>query len=553
MKPQNVRVLYNGDANYLFQTDYRAPEDRDRGYTGKVLDDHVDLLHRSGVDTYIYNINAQLPWYVSRTLQHVLTGYTRGDTSIADTFYPPPDENFTPAFRAAEVARLTEMFDRYLDLHEAGVDHPAHVINRCRRNDMQAWVSVRMNDAHGVSMDMGNYMDCPPRRKRENRLKAVPLNPADDIPDAWQCANYEKQEVRDYYLAMITEIINDYDFDGIELDWLRTMTCCQPPASQAMIDVMTEFHAQVRDAARKRETKTGKPFPVTMRTAVRLDTMKAIGLDVEAIAQRGLIDAIAPSNYFQTAWAAPMQRLRAAVGDDVAIFGVMECTPNWLWAKNEAGTIENYRIQSTCAPMIHAAAADRWASGVDALEIFNFFAADEAARKRAGSGDGCDYDAVRDVADLDHLRGKTKHYCTATSFNYWSPRFFEYADQAPTAVETGGWRRFEFSMCAEPADKTLTVQVVVNREDPLPQLGVSVNGAWPNFDTTPTDRLLSQAGEMTHHLDAHVGLNYTVPIDLLRDGHNDVVVFDGSGNAAPDRKPADVKLTRILSVELLVS
>lgn len=554
MKPQGYRVLYNGDANYLFQTDYRRPEDRGGPYTARVLDDHVDRLHRSGIDTYIYNVNAQAPWYFSHKLEHVLTNYTRGDTTVADTFYPPPDDTFSPQFRAAEVARLTEMFDRYLDLHEQGIDHPAQVAQSCHDRGMRAWVSIRMNDAHGVSMDTGNYMDCPPRRKRENRLKPVPLNPNDDIPDAWACANYGKQEVRDYYLTMIREVIERYDFDGIELDWLRTMTCCQPTASEDEIETMTEFHRQVRAAARKREQRTGKPFPVSMRTAVRLDAMRTIGLDVAAIAREDLIDVIAPSNYFQTTWDTPHGKLREQVGDNVAIFGVMECTPNWLYTANDDASIKNYRLLGAGAPFVAANAAGKWTTGADAIEIYNFFAADEAARLRAGSKPGCDYDAVNGIGDIEQLRGRPKHYCTATSFNFWSPRFFEWAEQTPTSVETGGWRRFEFAMCAEPTDQnlSLTAQIVVDRTETLPQLGVSLNGAWPNFDATPTGQLLTRTGEMVKHIGDHIGLNFTLPLDLVRDGMNELVVFDGSGNAAAYRPRDEINLTRIVSVELSV-
>jgi hypothetical protein len=44
MKPEGCRVLYNGDVNFLFATDYRPEGQRDGPYTAKVLDDYVERL-----------------------------------------------------------------------------------------------------------------------------------------------------------------------------------------------------------------------------------------------------------------------------------------------------------------------------------------------------------------------------------------------------------------------------------------------------------------------------------------------------------------------------
>jgi hypothetical protein len=121
-------------------------------------------------------------------------------------------------------------------------------------------------------------------------------------------------------------------------------------------------------------------------------------------------------------------------------------------------------------------------------------------------------------------------------------------------VETGGWRRFDFAMCAEPADRglSLTAQVVVDRADALPPLGVALNGMWPTFDAQPDDRLLVRTGDLTRHTQQHVGLNFELPLERVRDGWNELIVYDGSGNGDPRPGFREVKLTRIVSVELAV-
>lgn len=61
MKPTDHRILYNGDCNYLFASDYRRPEDRHGPYTAQVLEDHVDLLADRGVDTFLINRTSSIP------------------------------------------------------------------------------------------------------------------------------------------------------------------------------------------------------------------------------------------------------------------------------------------------------------------------------------------------------------------------------------------------------------------------------------------------------------------------------------------------------------
>ena len=78
MKPTRHRNLFNGDCTFLFFADMYHP--RDGGpYTADVMHRYVDLLADSGVDTFLINSNAQVPWYPSKALPNILTGYKRGD------------------------------------------------------------------------------------------------------------------------------------------------------------------------------------------------------------------------------------------------------------------------------------------------------------------------------------------------------------------------------------------------------------------------------------------------------------------------------------------
>lgn len=550
MKPRN-RLLYTGDCNYLFYNHYgrtgRGP------YTAEVFHDHVDLLADGGVDTCVVNPNGQVPWYPSKALPNVITGYVRGDLDFIRGHYPPCDATFPPEMLQEHLKVTAQMLDRYLDLAEAGVDWVAEMAKACRRRKVAPWLSIRMNDAHGANSWERSYMNCPLQRDPRYRLKASHMNPRLGTNKWMTVCNYALPEVRDYYFAMIRELVEEYDYEGIELDWLRTSSCCNPPASQADIQAMLDWAGRLRELTTRRGRETGKPYPIGLRIPCRMDALRTIGLDVPAMARQGLIDFVGFSNTWQTTWDVPYDRLRAELGDEVAIYGVIEDAPNWMFAVDASTGKKGYRLLSTSEALLRGNAAGKLATGADGIELFNFFCSDSGGTHPSAQAGAGRYDAIRGLADLERLRGQPKHYALATSYNYWAAPFFEYADQLPATIEHGAWRRFDISMCSEPVQSRLklTAQIVIERTKDVPELGVSLNGSWPTFEATRTDKLLIPTGVYTHHVPEHMGLNYRLRIEDIREGWNSIVVHHGAEQVMPEehaRQPG----VRICSLELAI-
>ena len=46
-------------------------------------------------------------------------------------------------------------------------------------------------------------------------------------------AYYEKAEVRDYVTRIVRDLVENYDYDGFQMEWNRTPLCCEPGATQA--------------------------------------------------------------------------------------------------------------------------------------------------------------------------------------------------------------------------------------------------------------------------------------------------------------------------------
>jgi len=124
--------------------------------------------------------------------------------------------------------------------------------------------------------------------------------------------------------------------------------------------------------------------------------------------------------------------------------------------------------------------------------------------------------------------------------------FFEYAEQVSATLAAGERRAFRVAMCAEPATSglTMTVQLVVEKQDALPELGVGGNGAWPTFACDTTDRLLAPAGHMTHHVEKQVGINFSVDLSAVHDGINEIQVHNEPQGGRETGSSARIRVLR---------
>jgi len=265
------------------------------------------------------------------------------------------------------------------------------------------------------------------------------------------------------------------------------------------------------------------------------------------MAKTDLIDFVGCSNGWQTSWDVPYDQLRKDLGDQVAIYGVIEDAPNWMDAHNPKTNKSGYRLLSASVPLLYGNAAGKPAMGADGLEQFNFFCTDEVHHNpAAGKTARTQYAALRGLEKLENLRGKPKHYALATMYGHWIFDEWEYAEQIPVILEPE-WRRvFRLSMSAEPPGSKLDLilQLVVKKREGLPDLGVSFNGSWPNFDDKPTDELLFPCAPYTHHISKHQAFNYRLMPSMIKEGWNEIVVYNGSHQRATPKERVDHSVCR---------
>ncbi len=501
MRLTKHRNLYNGDFGVFFwNSEMWQPEGG--AHSAKAIHRFVDLLADSGVDTFLINPNSQVAWYPSKAIPTVLDRYVRDDPSID----------------GGDVWWSTDLLNPALDLKEADVNWLAESIGRCRERGISPWISIRMNDPH-----LGHpYLRSP--LYQDGLL------------------NYERQEVRDYYFSLIREVVKEYNSEGLELDWLRCSTCCPSPASRQNMDRMTSWFSDIRKLTETKARHTGRRFPLGMRIPGDYKRMREIGIDVEVLVKYGLLDFVCPTNFMHTSWDMPHDRLRAEFGEEVTIYGVTELMLNELmvYSKELDKTTAPYVCASV--PALRGTAAGKLVLGADGMEQYNFFCADQARKFHNEPGRSGQYAGLRNLHDLEALRGQSKHYSISSDLRGWSGEF-DLPRPLPVTLEPNGQHAFTLPMCAEPKDRRLEliVQVVVEKNALPPEIGVRFNGATSCSDASATDELLFPNGPSGHHLPKYQAYNYRFDVSQILEGWNEVVVYNEGDKSA-----------KIMSIEFAV-
>ena len=539
------RNLFNGDCNFLFYNpELWQPEGG--AYSARAIHRYLGVIADSGVDTLLINPNTQVAWYPTKKLEYLLRDYRRGDLAFTRSVGAGL-AGMAPALVEKFSENMVEMLDHYLDLAEAGVDWLAECARGCRARGISPWLSYRMNATH-FSSTPASPVNCRLFRDPRNRLSGRVPGAQNSPQAAWVGLNYGRPAVRDYMFAMIREGVEAYDYEGLELDWLRHPVCLEAGATQKQIDEMTDWFAAVRAL-----TKARRPFyPLGIRTSSNLPYLRSIGLDLKELVRRGIVDFCTFSNFWQTSWEMPLDDLRRQLGPDVTIYGGMEDAPNWLETHAPSLTarpsgpdvqlagdnafhaqpkpegaqrVRGTRYLTASPELIRGNAAGKLVLGADGLEQFNFFVTDQVRVP----GLRAEYATLRQLDNLATLRGKEKHY----TFNTASPpatKIWDVPEQLPVRIAPRHRRALRIPLCAEPAGAGLefVIQLVTDRNQPGRECGLSVNGGWPVFERQETEDLLFPAGPYTKHVEEHRAWNYILDYGGIRDGWNEIVIYNES-------------------------
>jgi hypothetical protein len=201
-------------------------------------------------------------------------------------------------------------------LVDAGIDRFALQLARCREIGIAPWLSIRTNDFHAV-----DDLDSPMHSwfwKQHHEYWRKPEH-FERPPD--RALNYAIPAVRERLLALVRDVSERYDFDGLEIDWMRTEFCVPPGREHADAPLITGLMADIRAVLDAKAAASGRPVALATRVPSRPRYSIGFGLDAPDWARQGLIDRIVPAPHIHLDFDIPVAEWRQLTADT----GVLIC------------------------------------------------------------------------------------------------------------------------------------------------------------------------------------------------------------------------------------
>ncbi|MGV8094192.1 MAG: hypothetical protein AB2L24_20210 [Mangrovibacterium sp.] len=243
---------------------------------------------------------------------------------------------------------------------------PLKVTNQfARENGFEFFWSNRINDTH----DSGHRPDNPYERWSKLKTEHPEYlfgSPGEKLPHGrWSSVDFNHPEIRNLCVQYYTEVCENYDVDGIELDFFRHCYLFKEVARGAVttttqLAMLTDMLTQIREMTEKVGMKKGKPILILVRIPDSVEYCREVGIDIETWLEKGLVDMIVGSDYFRLNFWTYLVALGHKHGVKVYA-GLSE--PR---VKDEHPLLN--RLQN---PVYRARAFAAWQAGVDGLYIFN--------------------------------------------------------------------------------------------------------------------------------------------------------------------------------------
>ena len=416
------------------------------------------------------------------------------DSSVCDPIWLAVDEALSRGEKPDEWPLNAK------ELHDIGVDPFAEWCSHGRQIGVSVWISQRMNDVHHVNlpwnMRTNRFWYDHPELHRSHGVDKSLL--AGDWTD--EALNYAFPEVREFEFAIFKELVDCYDADGFELDFMRFWRHLTPGREREEAPILTEFIRRCRAYADEKAAQRGHAILVSTRVPSDYASALAFGFDPETWAREGLVDMIAVANF----WASEdfdfgFDEWKRRIGNANPTVAVLPCACDNL----SSGAA---KICTTSVEALRGWADNVYALGAEGLYFFNAaYMPDSAQREIYGVG----FDP-QSVAASARRHVATYHDCV--------PRGMPDGRQLPIDLGKGGEVRVRVGTV--PDGRGSVDVVVAGNGMTFAQYGVRLNGVLPL-------KAMPLAGDFSMYGHAESARVVVFPASAVRAGIN-VVVFDPS-------------------------
>ncbi|QHI69840.1 alpha-amylase family protein [Tichowtungia aerotolerans] len=418
-----------------------------------------------------------------------------------------------------------------------GGDLVAAYVEECRKQNIAPLISFRLNDSHFLSHAKQDYQDeAAVQNAREAVCRFYGENPQFIIGDETLEKHYKylqdwaHPEVRDYRFRLIKELCENYDIEGIELDFLRHPCFFdrRKTTDDERSDMMAGFVRRIRNMMDALEKNDGKKRWLGIRVTAYPDRWGEIGVDLQKLTDAGLNWVNCSSHYF-TDLGMEIARIREMAPGHVALYSELHYVTAVgpyreaaaTTGRNSAGSVR----RMTDPLQFYTAANLAYEQGADGVSLFNFhyYRGSRGVYTRDG-GKEPPFDILKYLTNRDWLEKQPQWYFIGATFNPLmsnEPFTKTYAIGKPETFRLlmtppqGGW--------SEDGRLRLLAR------DPLGDSSWSV--VFNGHELKRTDDVSEpyDVRYTTGILEPEYYRAFTVPHKLLRDGENEIEVMLLSG------------------------
>ncbi|MBR4674145.1 MAG: hypothetical protein IKP00_06725 [Victivallales bacterium] len=420
--------------------------------------------------------------------------FTEG-TEVASLLYCPVTSGF------CHVTLPTQIGDQLLrtmdverpshnctsELFALGTDPLKLAVEYSRAHNLEAFASFRMNDTHDAAQrEEKPYPLFPPFKKEHPEVLFGSEKQRPSYCN-WTAVDYAQPIVRQRILGLIEETCQRYELDGVECDFMRHAQLFKSvglggTASAEELALLTEMMTKLRAITEAEGYKRKRPILIAVRVPDSVEYCRAIGIDLETWLQKGLVDLLITTSYFQlNHW-----NYSAALAHK---YGVK------FYASLDESRIREYlpaygNRNSQACYAARALAARR--AGADGIYLFNC----ERSRLTACG-----------IGSIEALAFKNKvYYATVRGSGGYRPGGYlrngesyrnmtSIEPKEPAALEANGKLDFDIEIGDDLSDKEIAarcLEVTAQMRTNQPQLDfiLTVNGKAYHADRTADDDIL---------------------------------------------------------------
>lgn len=376
------KIWVNHDGTHIL-TNLSPWHQKGQPFSEKLFRDSVAELGGLGVDAVAFSPgNGSIPWWQSKVSDH-WTWYT------ARTGKKPSD------------------IGRYI---MEGGDLVRAFVEECRRHQLAPIISLRLKDEHDIERLDSEYVS---RFYFEHQ--SWRLDPSPRAVFGLRGLNWIYPEVRAERISIIKELAENYDIDGIELDFMRFFPYFDLAATSDIQrrDVMTGFIREVR-AILDRTARNGKARHLAIRIPNRVAEYKNIGLDLHLLESEQLVDIINLSPSYVSQVESDLTQVVAAAPKTAVFYELTHASargpsPSW----GQFG--DDYPIRVMTDEQIRTATHLAYARGAAGISFFNLQYTRPASRSGTHSIGGSigrepPYHLFKELREPSQLASYSQHY-----------------------------------------------------------------------------------------------------------------------------------------------